>query len=1106
MNISGDHMQSKACGTVKVLFIIFSIIALQVSIGTGQVWNLYNDYVSGTNPNGAWKYTSLEPGNPGWEGPLSDKGGGWWMHTGYTSIMMYVGQYDGAWGLKSAADEIALNSNAVWHAVMQWTAPQAGTYQIDATFRGAADPAVVSQTPTPVYIQKNLVGANTGNPGAALYYSSVTDTTTLLTPSITVTLAAGDTISFACSGLNHDGYSLRPDWVALKVNIEQISEPATIIFQEPLENAIPVNVGQITRGNNFEILLPGLPETSGKAIVLRFRGYWYYSAPAGLSQAMKVSVNDTFLTRTTGTGGERLIGRSPTFTLAGESDYYPVFNGDEINALYAPSANVADSMITGGFGSWFMLDISDMTRGVDGNIIRFYNIHSLDYVLHIEQCEIGWIDKSLIVSEVNRAPVRNGDIAGSLVVNGVTLSQSTKGGFSLKDADGDELLIETAINMGENANSELIADDTLSTPVTVSFSQSGSNKFIMNANWPKFTLSRELTLSSDGLVWQDTWTNISSSLSGLPFRHKFFIKNEQADFLIGGNPDIDATTSCAFNPTVFVSSPGHPGNGMGITAESDKLRLLMRVTGFGGLSEIYAQDIALSPGASLTTETRISVVSDGGGYWSFINDVRDRWGANGVCIDRPMFIDFTEVSGATYAQRVAGALNQLGPVYVAHAPWIRLHQDAEVVRTGTYPKLPGGAATTPGLCPTLDVDAYLTFAHRFASWYRYGWEVGQIHAACPNVKVIQMMHPSMEVAYKPAHNQWPWFNDAILRSDGTVFESRNYTVSWLWNYADLDWEVYYYLPRQGSAYYNDLISSIQKSMDEYDSDGIYCDEFSWVSLTRQYSRYDYSRWDGFSVDLDSSGNVVRQKTDCAYATETAQAGIFAEVSSRNGFLLANTPAALRSINNLPILRFVEGGNGIGAFGYAHLSHVPLVLGNYGDYVTKQGVFEAVKAAVERGCVYSPMYTVNILFDRPENFVCKLYPITIKSIGQGVINGEERIITTKSGEYFWGEKGLLLKNYVFDSLGNLVNTITYFDLDGRIDITVPVNGLVIAEKIKAGCDVYDFDSNNEVNLKDLKVMADCWLNGIDCIWSGASSSVSKPTNVGFEIFSDFAGCW
>ncbi|OHB45964.1 MAG: hypothetical protein A2Y13_05430 [Planctomycetes bacterium GWC2_45_44] len=217
---------------IKLSLLLVLLFAGFASATVGDSWNLYNDYVSGTNPNGAWEYTSLEAGNPGYEdGPFGYKGGpGWWWDQSYTQCMMHVGAYNGGYGLDMAAGEVGINSNAAWHTVLQWTAPQAGTYKIDATFIGSVDTSVISQTPTPVYIQKNLVGANTGTPGDALYYGTVTDTTTPLAPdSIIVTLDAGDTISFACGGINHEGYSelLRSDWVALTANIEQVPDQFT---------------------------------------------------------------------------------------------------------------------------------------------------------------------------------------------------------------------------------------------------------------------------------------------------------------------------------------------------------------------------------------------------------------------------------------------------------------------------------------------------------------------------------------------------------------------------------------------------------------------------------------------------------------------------------------------------------------------------------------------------------------------------------------------------------------------------------------------------------------------------------------------------------------
>ena len=119
-------------------------------------------------------------------------------------------------------------------------------------------------------------------------------------------------------------------------------------------------------------------------------------------------------------------------------------------------------------------------------------------------------------------------------------------------------------------------------------------------------------------------------------------------------------------------------------------------------------------------------------------------------------------------------------------------------------------------------------------------------------------------------------------------------------------------------------------MDQEGLDGIYSDEFSWAGLTRGYSRYDYSRSDGYSADLDEDGGVVRLKSDNAMVTEAAQSAITGECLRRGKFFLGNGGTALRSINDLPIQRFVEGGNGPAYWGQGHLSAVPLVLGNMGD--------------------------------------------------------------------------------------------------------------------------------------------------------------------------------
>ncbi len=188
-------------------------------------------------------------------------------------------------------------------------------------------------------------------------------------------------------------------------------------------------------------------------------------------------------------------------------------------------------------------------------------------------------------------------------------------------------------------------------------------------------------------------------------------------------------------------------------------------------------------------------------------------------------------------------------------------------------------------------------------------------------------------------------------------------------------------------------------MDDCHGDGIYSDEFSWAYHTRGYSRYDYSRWDGYSADLDDDGHVQRLKSDNGFTTESAQLQLVHEALRRGKFFLANGGAALGSVTRLPMARFEEGGNGIPSMTAAHFSSVPLVLGNFGDETTRRGIFEAVKSCLSMGCVYSPNAS-NLLLEGPDNFVCKLYPITIRKLGPGWIGAEERLVSSVSKTFDW----------------------------------------------------------------------------------------------------------
>ena len=159
--------------------------------------------------------------------------------------------------------------------------------------------------------------------------------------------------------------------------------------------------------------------------------------------------------------------------------------------------------------------------------------------------------------------------------------------------------------------------------------------------------------------------------------------------------------------------------------------------------------------------------------------------------------------------------------------------------------------------------------------------------------------------------------------------------------------------------------------------------------------------------------------------------------------LANGAPSLRAMNQLAYSCFVEGGNGVDDLPAAHLCPTPLVLGNMGDLKTRRGVFESVKKCLEAGCVYSPP-GVNLLLDGPDNFVCKLYPLTVQEIGPGTVIGKERLITTVSGSFRWTGPARLFR---YDSNGQPLQQLApQLEKSGHIDVQVPVRGLVIVEAL------------------------------------------------------------
>jgi hypothetical protein len=124
----------------------------------------------------------------------------------------------------------------------------------------------------------------------------------------------------------------------------------------------------------------------------------------------------------------------------------------------------------------------------------------------------------------------------------------------------------------------------------------------------------------------------------------------------------------------------------------------------------------------------------------------------------------------------------------------------------------------------------------------------------------------------------------------------------------------------------------------------------------------------------------------------------------------------------------------------------LILGNMGDEKSTAGVFASVRQCLAYGSIYSPT-AVNLLLEGTDNFVSKLYPITVVEIGPGFVIGRERVITTVSRAFPWPEAAGKARLYRYDKAGTRLPAEADLSLTAGqpLALQVPDGGLVIAEK-------------------------------------------------------------
>ena len=787
-------------------------------------------------------------------------------------------------------------------------------------------------------------------------------------------------------------------------------------------------------GDERQFQLPALPGKPGMVTVLRCRLSSF--GAGGCNNCARVAVNDTALGMLTSGGRKRLLFRDLTFSL-NEKQFrnrkFRIFKGSNLILPFAKDCDDADKRTTDGLGSWFVFDISDTANPVDVNTVTFRNIRvdlGGNNTLTVKDISIGYLPRTML-PKANTQTLNVCKSSRAIKVNGTKLELFRNGGFAVTFPGVKPFVVETGIGMALGTVPTLRAADKMPVQPT-STQQLGKNSFLIVTRWQKVQLNRTLIIADDGrLDWYDKWTNIDKKqIQGIPLRYRTGLAGTESRNWLCGSAEV-LEGSFGANPTIFYENLADGSSGCGFSTEDDISPLVLDSVNNNGIVEIFSRVLALAPGKSQTFHYSVSGVAKGG-YWKFINDMRKRWGVGMYGVERPCFWGATipVIKGLNTEQRIQRTLGSLGKITVAITPWF-----GTLGRSVMHKKIPKNAVTGKQA------------EQRAVDRKALAEKVAQYKRLLPNAKIMLLHHPAMQTTYMPEFKQNPLSISAIRNADGTPYHHDGYDSMILKGKQKEGWAVIYYLPLPGTPWYERLLSDIEFAVSS-GADGLYFDEFSFMT-PRHYRRYDYSSWDGVSADLDEQGKVVNLKSDNALTTILFKTTIAQRLAAAGLDFLCNGGEVGRGASRAPGHSFVEGTALIN-MPAAHLHNVPLVLGNYGTERTRAGVMVAVREALSLGCIYSPHVWTNTVLEGEDNFVCKLYPVTVTEIGPGFVAAKERFSTSKSGTFTWkGVTDGTAELFIYNAEGNRINKGSRTGIvNGKITLNVPPKGLVIAEKIAA----------------------------------------------------------
>ena len=460
-----------------------------------------------------------------------------------------------------------------------------------------------------------------------------------------------------------------------------------------------------------------------------------------------------------------------------------------------------------------------------------------------------------------------------------------------------------------------------------------------------YRIQRRVTVLDDHVHVADTVTNTGDALAANMTEHHVRLDEPPVEARLAGTKAYTTQMQAheSSNPSTYAQ---WPDMGLGIVAEDDVLRAHNRCFLSPESFGIADDRLGLAPGASLTQEWSL-YPTPGGDYWDFVNAVRRNWGSN-----------FT-IPGSF----VFGAGLQGDHPAEWYGQWAT-SRGLKIICGGIANYTDGKYAHGTGIMFAPEwVAAERDWVQKMQQTAPEVWPVCYFHCFC-------CTEPDGETKYR----------------DSRMMNAQGEHISYPYSYR-----LPLYVPTRENSYGKAIWGFVDTILDSIGAAGVYWDEMSHSVLWYVYDM----PWDGCSLRIDPETHEVAGTITCVpLITQPLRLDIVHHIREQGKFLMANTQAATRAMHEERIVRFVETGS-YSALDATHLE-CPLGLGNHDAENTPGDAARHVREQLEHGALY---YGHHYLWEPAEwNFASVMYPITPVEIREGMVLGEERIHTARSGRY------------------------------------------------------------------------------------------------------------